>query len=309
MLELLQRTLDGLLDGATYGLIGLGLSLTFGTLKRLNLAYGAGAMLAAYIGAWLHQRYELHVIFVALAVVGMATLIGLYVEWLCFSRTAESAQDMVRGGAPVAGRDGREVVALASSFAIWMQLEQLAVNLLPRHLNPFPSLAVSQEWTVGPLVMRADRLVLALLAIVLTFALARWLRVSRGGLAWRAAADQRTAAQLAGIPVQRVQRLAFAFACALSGVAAFAVLSLAGQVTPMFGMWVLVKGLVAAMLGGLGSVTGVLFGGLLLGVVEAHAQALFGAAGREFATYALLFFVLVAPWHSMTFNKESTLVR
>lgn len=309
MIELLQRTLDGLLDGATYGLIGLGLSLIFGTLKRLNLAYGAGAMLAAYVGAWLHQRYELPIFFIAIVVIGMATLIGLYVEWLCFSNTSESGQDAVRGGPPVAGRDGREVVALASSFAIWMQLEQLAVNLLPRHLNPFPSLAVSQEWNLGPLVLRTDRLVLALLAIVLTFALARWLRVSRGGLAWRAAADQPTAAQLAGISVQRVQRLAFAFACALSGIAAFAVLSLAGQVTPMFGMWVLVKGLVAAMLGGLGSISGVLCGGLLLGVVEAHAQALFGAAGREFATYALLFLVLVAPWRSVTFNKEATLVR
>ncbi len=63
----------------------------------------------------------------------------------------------------------------------------------------------------------------------------------------------------------------------------------------MFGMWVLIKGLVAAMLGGLGSVRGVLAGGLLLGIVEAHAQAAFGAIGREFATYALLFIVLVTP--------------
>ena len=63
----------------------------------------------------------------------------------------------------------------------------------------------------------------------------------------------------------------------------------------MFGMWVLLKGLVAAMLGGLASIPGVLWGGLLLGVVEAHAQALFGAVGREFATQALLFLVLVVP--------------
>jgi branched-subunit amino acid ABC-type transport system permease component len=100
---------------------------------------------------------------------------------------------------------------------------------------------------------------------------------------------------LVGIAVPRVQRLAFAAACGLSGIAAVAVLALEGQVTPMFGMWMLVKGLVAAMLGGLGSITGVLRGGLLLGVVEAHAQALFGALGREFASYALLFAVLVMP--------------
>lgn len=296
MVELLQRTLDGLLDGASYALVGLGLTLTFGTLRRLNLAYGAGAMLAAYAGAWLHQRLEVSMGWVAVAVVGTATLVGLYVEWLCFAGGREGAVEGSRGGAPVAGADGREVVALAASFAIWMQLEQIAVNLLPRHLNPFPSLAVQSEWALGPLVLRPDRLLLALLAVVLSLGLAHWVRNSRGGLAWRAVADQRTAAQLAGIAVARVERMAFAAACALSGLGAFAVLALEGQVTPMFGMWVLVKGLVAAMLGGLGSLTGVLAGGLLLGVVEAHAQAAFGALGREFATYALLFLVLVLPW-------------
>lgn len=306
LIDLLQRTLDGALDGASYALIGLGLTLTFGTLKRVNLAYGAGAMLAAYVGAWLHQRHGAPLWAVAAAVLAAATLAGLYVEWMCFGEARVGGSDAsnaaLHGGAPVAGSrglaagaDGREVVALASSFALWMQLEQLAVNLLPRHLNPFPSLAAGSEWALGPWVIRPDRLALAVLAVVLTLGLARWLRASRGGLAWRACADQRVAAHLVGMAVPRVQRLAFAAACALSGVAALAVLALEGQVTPMFGMWMLIKGLVAAMLGGLGSITGVLWGGLLLGVVEAHAQALFGALGREFASYALLFVVLVVP--------------
>ena len=196
---------------------------------------------------------------------------------------------------------------MAASFAIWMQLEQLAVNLLPRHLNPFPSLAAGAEWSVGALALRPDKLLLAALAVGLTFGLARWLGSSREGLAWRAAADQGTAAELAGIAVARVRRRAFMVACLLSGVAAFAVLSLEGQVTPMFGMWVLIKGLVAAMLGGIGSIRGVLIGGWLLGVVEAHSQALFGAVGREFATYTLLFAVLVLPWRRLL--PEGSLVR
>lgn len=295
MLEpLLQRTVDGLLDGSAYALVGLGLTLTFGTLRRLNLAYGAGAMLAAYVGAWLHQRHGAPAWAVAAAVVATAAVVGLYVERLCFARGADADADAPRRAAlPGAGHDTREVVALASTFAVWMQLEQLAVNLLPRHLNPFPSLAPSGEWALGGIFLRPDRLALALLAIVLTAALVAWLRGSRGGLAWRASADRPVAAALAGIPVSRVQMAAFTFACALSGLAAFAVLAIDGQVTPMFGMWVLMKGLVAAMLGGLGSVGGVLVGGWLLGLAEAHAQGLFGALGREFATYALLFAVLV----------------
>ena len=294
-IELLQRTLDGLMDGASYALVGLGLTLTFGTLRRLNLAYGAVAMLGAYAGAWLHLRFGMPAWAVALAVVAVAAAAGLYVEWMCFAANADDAP-VVRGAGPVAGADAREVVALASSFAVWMQLEQLAVNLLPRHLNPFPSLAATAEWALGPLVLRPDRIGLALLAVALCLGLAAWLARARSGLAWRAAADQRVAAHLAGIDVPRVQRAAFAVACALAGIGAFAVLAIDGQVTPMFGMWVLAKGLIAALLGGLGSVHGVLAGGLLLGVVEAHAQGAIGAAGREMAGWALLFIVLLVPW-------------
>ena len=300
ILETIQLTLDGLIDGGAYALVGLGLSLTFGSLRRLNLAYGATAMLAAYIGAWLHVRHAAPVWLVALSVIASATLIGLYVERLCFAGTRDDATNPGGGrGTAMAGADSREVVALASSFAIWMQLEQLAINLLPRHLNAFPSLAAAGNWfiPIGPseLMIRPDRLLLALLGVAMVTGLATWMERSRAGLSWRAAADHRTAAHLVGLPVARVQTGGFAVACALSGVAAFALLSLDAQVTPMFGMWVLLKGLVAAMLGGLGSVRGVLRGGLALGVIESFAQALLGAQGREFATYAALLAVLLWP--------------
>ena len=295
MAELLQRTIDGIGDGSAYALVGLGQSLSFGILKRLNLAYGATAMLAAYVGAWLYSAHSAPIWLVGIVIVAATVVIGRYVEWLCFPQhTAELS--LQRSNVPQAGRDGREVVALASSFALWMQLEQLAIHLLPRHLNVFPSLAFREEWAVGVLVLRLDRLVLLLLALILTFALHGYLQSSKVGLAWRACADQRIAAHLSGIRVERMYGIAFALASALSGIAAFAILSLDGQVTPMFGMWVLLKGLTAAMLGGIGSVRGVLFGGLLLGIVEAHIQALLGPIWREFAVYLLLFIALVFPW-------------
>ena len=105
--DLLQHSINGLLDGGSYALVGLGLSLTFGSLRRLNLAYGAGAMLAAYVGSWLYVTHDAPVWVVALAVVGSATLIGSYVEQLCFAHTHDDAVT-TRGGGPLAGADRGE---------------------------------------------------------------------------------------------------------------------------------------------------------------------------------------------------------
>ena len=98
--------------------------------------------------------------------------------------------------------------------------------------------------------------------------------------------------------VLQLQRLGIFLACGLAGVSACIVLSLQGQVTPMFGMWMLMKGLTVALIGGLGSTTGVFYGALLLGVVEAHAQAFLGALGRDAVTWGLLLTSLLWRYRS-----------
>lgn len=140
MFEWIQTSIDGIVDGAIYALIGLGLSLSYSSLRRLNLAYGAIAMLAAYCGAWVAFRGEISMVLIALIVIGVAGLIGLYVEQLCFAKPLQVSGRIDNASVTAdAGIDQRDLVALASSFAIWMQLEQLAINMLPRHMNAFPA--------------------------------------------------------------------------------------------------------------------------------------------------------------------------
>jgi len=185
-MDFLQRSLDGLLEAGPYALVGLGLTLGFGMLRRVNLAYGAGAMLGAYLGSWLHVRLGWPALAVLPSVAIATALAGLYVQWLCFHDADRSIGTPQRASMTVSGADAREVVALASSFAVWMQLEQLSVNLLPRHLNPFPDFASTREWTLGPLGVRPDRLGMCLLAVALVLAMTRWMQTSRLGLALRA---------------------------------------------------------------------------------------------------------------------------
>ena len=145
----------------------------------------------------------------------------------------------------------------------------------------------------GPFLVRVDHLVMLVCALALAAAVQPALYRTRFGLALRAIIGNPVAAHLVGIDVRRAVLLAFAAASAIGGVAGFLVLAVDQQVTPMFGMWATLKGLIAMMIGGLGSVPGAVLGGLLLGIVEAHSQWYFGPQIRDLVAYFVLFAFLV----------------
>ena len=173
------------------------------------------------------------------------------------------------------------------------------MNFQPNHLHPFPDLSSKLNFDWGGIDLRPDRMVVFLLTTGLIAGIAIWLQHSRLGLGIRALSTSQAAAQVCGLKVLRLRYIGTAVSCALCGLASCAVLSMDGQVTPMFGMWVLLKGLTCALLGGLGSVRGVLGGAVLLGITEAHAQSLWGPIGRDATTWGLLLLALLFQTHPL----------
>src|SRR5262245_3919316 len=277
MIDLVQNTIDGLMIGASYGLLALGFTLIFGVMRRLDLAYGPSIMIGAYCGTLLYLHSGAGPLAVAATVIIGAVIAGVYVERLCF--------------APMPA--GAAIASMVSSFAIWMQLEQAAILVLPRHTYPFPPLATGAPLEFGPFLMRIDHLVMLLCALALAAGAQLVLYRTRFGLALRAIIGNPLAAHLVGINVRRAVLLAFVLASAVGGAAGFLVLAVDQQVTPMFGMWATLKGLVAMMIGGLGSVPGAVVGGLLLGIVEANSQWYLGPQIRDLVAYFVLFAFLV----------------
>jgi branched-chain amino acid transport system permease protein len=273
MIEALQSTLDGLALGSSYALLALGFTLTFGVMRRLNLAYGPTIMIGAYLGTWLFLEYEIGVALAAVAVVAGAVLASLYVERLCFAPLPERAA----------------MASMVSSFAVWMQLEQAATLAMPRHTYPFPALVNGEPLAFGPLTLRIEHLVMLGSAAAIGAGLYLLLHHTRFGRALRAATENPLGARLLGIDVGGMRLRAFGLAAVVGGIAGFLVAATDQQVTPMLGMWATMKGLVAMMLGGLGSLRGAVAGGLLLGVVEAHAQWHFGPQVRDLVAFLLLF--------------------
>src|SRR6267142_2630807 len=144
MIDLVQNTIDGVMIGSSYGLLALGFTVIFGVMRRLNLSYGPSIMIGGYLGTLLYLNTGAGPIAVAGAVVLGAVIAGIYVERLCF--------------APM--QAGAGIASMVSSFAIWMQLEQAAILVLPRHTYPFPALATGAPLQLGPFLLRVDHLIM-----------------------------------------------------------------------------------------------------------------------------------------------------
>ncbi len=282
LVDLAQTSLDGLAHGASYALLGVGFTLIFGVLRRANLAYGPAVMLGAYAAAWTSMSFQLGLLALAAVTILATVLAGAYVERLCFAPH----------------RRGSAAAAMVASFALWMQLEELATLAMPRHLYAFPALYGGAPLQLGPFLVRVDGLLLLFSAAVICLLLWKLLYATRFGIAVRAVIDDPRAAGLAGIPVARIFVRVFALASAIGGLAGFLVAASQEQVTPMLGMWSTLKGMLAMMLGGLGSLPGAVLGGLALGLLEAHAHWFFGPQLRDFLAYLLLFALLAVrpPW-------------
>ena len=284
LVDFVQNSLDGLMLGSAYALLALGFTLIFGVLRRANLAYGPAIMLGAYAATWVNLSFRPGMFVLALVTIAGATLAGAYVERLCFAPH----------GRRTLPRDAAAIASMVGSFAIWMQLEELATLWLPKHLYGFPPLYDGPQFTAGPFLFRVEYLAMLACAAAAGLGLHYLLARTRFGLAVRAVVDQPDAARLAGIDVPRIFLLVFALASALGGLAGYLIVAAHEQVTPMRGMWSTLKGLIAMMIGGLGSLPGAVVGGLVLGLIEAYSQSLFGPQYRDLIVYLVLFALLAA---------------
>lgn len=277
MVDIIQNTVDGIMIGSRYSLLAIGFTLIFGIMRRLNLSFGPSIMLGVFFGTFLFVQYQAGWFTIAVATLVGAVLVGIYVERLCFW----------------AIRQGAALASMVSSFAIWMQLEELTTLLFPGRTYPFPRLTSAKPFEVAGINIQTSYLIMFGFAVAIMVALNFVLYRTRFGLAVRAVSENPLAARFMGIGTGRVTFLAFVLASVIGGFAGYLIAANEQQVTPLFGLWATFKGMIAMMLGGMGSVPGAILGGFLLGVVESHATWHLGTEYRDIAAYGLLFAFLV----------------
>ena len=277
MTDIFQTSIDGLMLGASYALIALGFALVFGIMKKINLAYGSSLLLAASISVWLNETFALSIFVNFLTLLIFSVIINIYIERMCFAWHTGAA-----GILP----------SMIASFAIWMQLDELAFRLIPDRTHFFEGIELGSI-EIGQLFLKKDALFHFAVSISAMFFLYLIMMKSKFGLLMRAASENANTAWFLGARISNLGISAFALAGFLGGLAAFLILSGNSQITPMFGMWCTFKGLVAMMLGGVGSLIGAVVGGLILGLLEAFVLFNLGVEFRDLATFGVLFLILI----------------
>ena len=277
LIDILQQLINGLMYGALYALIGLGFTLSFGVMKKFNLAFGPTIMVGIYLGLIPLYVWKAPIWLAFITCVAGAVVVGFVVELACFRYV----------------RKGYELAPLMTTIGMLILL-QVAVVIITHALPyEYPAVFGDESWELGPFLIRPDYFAILAMGIVLVALLHLLVHHTRFGRAMRAVAENTAVAQLLGVSVNRMNRLTFALTSALGGATGFFVAVSLGALQPGLASWMTIKGLVVIVIGGLGSMPGAILAGALLGVVELQALWFLGIGYRDIFAYLLLFAFLV----------------
>lgn len=274
MIQFLQACLDGLLIGALYALIGMGLALIFGVMRIVNFAHGAFLMVGMYFTYVLFDKFKLSPYYGFFPAGILLMIVGYAVYKLLIQ--------------PIRDRSDFMQILMTTGIAlILIDLAQLTFGADYRQTNIE---LVNRSMHVGPFTINAASLLSFAIAAVFIMGLQQFVVRSRTGQAVRAIAQNREVAPLMGINVVRIQGLSFALGLAFAGIAGGLLLP-ALYLFPSVGEDYTLKAFVIVVLGGMGSIEGAAIGGLVLGVAESITSTYIGnqwALAIDFVLFLLV---------------------
>ncbi len=262
----LEQIVNSLSLGGTYALLALGLAVVFSILNLINFAHGVLMTLTGYILVYLASIGVPMYLAMPAAVI-LTMLSAMLMERLAFR--------------PVRGANGATLLITSFAVAILMQLAfQIFISTRPL-IVPLPEF-LSQTFLVGGIVIGVNRILAVVVTTVVLIALALFLKRTTIGLAMRAAAEDFEIVRLMGVRADMVISMAFAISGGLAAIAGILWISQRASVDPLMGQVPVIKAFIATVLGGLGSLSGAVVGGITLGIIEVSLAAYLPDAALRF---------------------------
>ena len=274
MVRFLQACADGLLTGALYALIGMGLALIFGVMRIVNFAHGAFLMVGMYATYVLFDYFKINP-YVGFLPAGLFCFIFGYLVYVALIR-------------PV--RDRSHFMQILMTTGIGLILTDSAQLIFKADYRQTNIDLINRSVHVGPFGANAAEVLSFAIAIAFVVGLYFFVVKSRTGQALRAISQNPEVAPLMGINLVRIQGFSFALGIALAGVAGGLLLPRL-YLFPGVGEDYTTKAFVMVVLGGMGSIEGAALGGLVLGLTESLISLRFGNQWALIADF--IFFLLV----------------
>ena len=286
MTLLIQAGVNGLVIGTMYALMAIGFTLVFGIMRVVNFAHGEFYMIGSFIAFFTYAQWQLPFVVTILAAVLLVGIVGALVEW-----------------ALIRPLRGDELTGMIATLGISVVIQNTALMYFGSSPRPMPDV-ISGLVRVGPAVFSWSRIFVIIAAALVIGAFWLFMQKSRTGRAMRAVAQDREAALIQGIDVEKIFPLAFGISVALAAVAG-AMMAPVFSVSPFVGVTPMLKAFIVVILGGLGSIPGAVLGGLLLGMIESFGATLLGAMVADMLQLALVIAILLLRPSGLMGRKEA----
>jgi len=276
-----QIIANGIIVGSVYALIAIGFSLIYSTVRFFHFAHGAVYTVSAYAGWALHTYSGLPFFYCLLTGCGVGALLGVGIQRAVYE--------------PLARRRAPQLVFLLASFAVFIFLSGVLQLAFGGDVQIYADRVVRKGQLIFGAVITKHQLMIIGTCILASAVLYLWIAKSSLGKAIRAVADDPIAASLMGINSKKVITIVFAVGSGLAGLAGV-MIGVETNLNPSMGFDAILKGIVAALIGGIGNIYGAILGGFILGLAENLGVMGISAGWKDTVAFLfLIIFLLLRP--------------
>jgi len=277
MIEFIKTLISGLGLGSIYALIALGYTMVYGIAKMLNFAHGDVIMVGAYAGIVAFTSVGLPPVFTVLISVAACTLLGVTIERFAYK--------------PLRGASSLSVLITAIGMSYLLQ--NLALMIFGSQQKAYPQYIHLGQVTIGNVTIDGITLLTLGVTALIMIGMSLFINRTKLGKAMRAVAEDRGAAELMGISVDKTIAVTFAIGSALAAVASMCYGLTYVYIKPTTGAMPGIKAFTAAVFGGIGSIPGAMLGGIVLGLIEQFSKTYISPLWADAIVFAVLVLVLV----------------
>ena len=285
-----QLMLNGIIAGSIYGLVALGFTVIYGTVKFFHFAHGVVFAAGAYFAYTFFILFDINPLISFFLSIALASLLGIAIDRFVYH--------------PLRKNNAPNLVYLIASFGVFIFLQNLIQLIFGAQILTLRTGPIKEGHHFLGAVITDTQIIIIVASLVLFILTWLFIQKTKLGKVIRAVSDDPIAARVVGINSEKIILAAFAIGSALAGAAGI-LISLETNIEPTMGLNAILKGIIASIVGGIGSIPGALFGGFFLGLAENLGIWKIQAGWKDTIAFAILIiFLLLRPSGIMGVKTE-----